>query len=75
VPKEHAGAAGGAMSTLRYLGGVVGIAILGQLETTIDAHRQALLAFAVALGLALLVALALPGRAVEAPVVTAPHPR
>lgn len=57
--------AAGMLSTLRYLGGVAGIAVLGAASAGYEGDPTALLrrattAFAVSLGLAVLAATALP---------------
>ncbi len=68
VPRAQGGAAGGAISTLRYLGGVAGIAVLGRLDADAPAaaqtaaHVTSLWVFGGALVLAWGAALALPGR-------------
>lgn len=60
--------AAGAMSTMRYLGGVAGIAVLGGVlakggaAATLEQHRAAMAVFAAALAVSALAALALPGR-------------
>jgi MFS family permease len=68
VPPERSGAAAGIGSTMRYLGGVVGVALLGRLvdlggdpSTVLAEHRTVLGVFAVALLAALVCAVALPG--------------
>jgi MFS family permease len=67
VGRDNAGMAGGAVSTARYIGGVIGISTLGYLlggeQTGIDAHGTAAVVYMAALVLAALSALALPGKA------------
>jgi hypothetical protein len=67
VGRDNAGMAGGAVSTARYIGGVIGISTLGYLlggeQTGIDAHGAAAVVYMAALVLAALSALALPGKA------------
>ena len=72
VPQRHSGAAAGIGSTMRYLGGVVGVALLGRLvdlgddrATVLGEHRTVLGVFAVALAGGLACALALPRRSVS----------
>jgi MFS family permease len=69
VPREHSGAAAGIGSTMRYLGGVVGVAVLGRLvdltgdrAVVLGEHRSVLTVFAAALVVSLVCAAALPGR-------------
>jgi MFS family permease len=71
IAREQSGMASGALSTLRYLGGVVGIGALGVVlqgagevspAAQLDAHRTALWVFAAAMLVALLPAALLPGR-------------
>jgi EmrB/QacA subfamily drug resistance transporter len=69
VPRERSGAAAGISSTMRYLGGVVGVALLGRLvdltgdrSAVLGEHRAVLGMFAVALVGGLVCAVALPGR-------------
>ncbi|GAA2899824.1 MFS transporter [Pseudonocardia halophobica] len=69
VAREHSGAAAGIGSTMRYLGGVVGVAVLGRLvdltgdrSVVLGQHRSVLTVFAVALVVSLACAAALPGR-------------
>ncbi len=65
VDRAQAGMAGGALSTSRYLGGVVGISVLGALLASnagVASHRGAAVCYEVALALAALAALMLPGR-------------
>jgi MFS family permease len=72
VPRERSGAAAGVSSTMRYLGGIVGVALLGRLvdlagdrPTVLDEHHTVLGVFAVALVAGLACAVALPGRVAE----------
>ncbi len=72
VPPERSGSAAGIGSTMRYLGGILGVALLGRLvdvagdrPTILGEHRLVLLVFAVALVAGLACAVALPGRFVE----------
>ncbi|HKO93707.1 MAG TPA: MFS transporter [Polyangiaceae bacterium] len=67
VPREQSGMAAGLTSTLRYLGGIVGLAILGwllgdQLEPAVvlHQHHQALWVFGISLSAAAVCALGLP---------------
>ena len=65
VDRSQAGMAGGALSTSRYLGGVLGISVLGALLASnagVASHRGALVCYEVALTLAALAALLLPGK-------------
>jgi MFS family permease len=69
VPGARSGAAAGIASTMRYLGGVVGVAFLGRLvhldgdrAAVLGEHRTVLAVFATALVAGLACALALPGR-------------
>ncbi|NMO88235.1 MFS transporter [Actinomycetospora sp. TBRC 11914] len=72
VPRERSGAAAGINSTMRYLGGIVGIALLGRLVDTgnrlavLGEHHTVLGVFAAALVAGLACAVALPGRSVGA---------
>lgn len=73
VPKEKSGMAAGLTSTLRYVGGMAGLSVLGLVLSDAPSrviarqeHEHALSIFCVALGLAALCALSLPGR-VEGP--------
>jgi len=67
VPREQSGMAAGLSSTLRYLGGVVGLAILGWLlgdekepALVLHQHHQALWVFGISLAAAALCSLGLP---------------
>ena len=66
VGRSNAGMGGGAVSTARYIGGVIGISTLGYLlggeQAGVDAHSAAAVVYSVALVIAALSALALPGR-------------
>ncbi|MDH3733581.1 MAG: MFS transporter [Gemmatimonadota bacterium] len=66
VPSTDAGMAGGAVSTARYIGAVIGISALGYLlaggETAPDKHNAATAVYLGALVLAALSSLALPGK-------------
>ncbi|MCE0763778.1 MFS transporter [Pseudonocardia kujensis] len=69
VPRDHSGAAAGIGSTMRYLGGIVGVAALGRLVDLADdrsvvlgEHRTVLVLFAAALVVSLACAAVLPGR-------------
>lgn len=65
APREFAGMAGGVLSTMRYLGGVIGIAALGKIlvdARLVEHHNTTVLVYAAALGLSLLLALLLPSR-------------
>jgi MFS family permease len=69
VPASRSGAAAGIGSTMRYLGGVVGVALLGRLvdldgdaAAVLDEHRAVLTVFTVALVAGLACALVLPRR-------------
>ena len=66
VERTNAGMGGGAVSTARYIGGVIGISALGYLlggeQAGIDAHGAAAVVYSVALVIAAISALALPGR-------------
>jgi sugar phosphate permease len=70
VPKEKGGMAAGLTSTLRYVGGMAGLSTLGLLLSDTPAravaqqeHVHAVTVFCVALAMAALCALSLPGRA------------
>lgn len=74
VPRERSGAAAGIGSTMRYLGGVVGVALLGRLvdltgdrPAVLGEHRTILGVFAGALVAGLACAVALPGRSAREP--------
>lgn len=75
VDRSRAGMAGGAISTIRYIGGVIGISTLGYVlgrsesGSAIEAHTSAIVVYAVALALAALCSLFLPGLLKEEPVV------
>lgn len=63
--RESAGMAAGALSTMRYVGGVIGIAVLGAQiadATNIAAHQSTVFVYAAALVAALALAGLLPGR-------------
>ena len=69
VPRRYSGAAAGIGSTMRYLGGVVGVALLGRLvdlggdrSAVLAEHRTVLVVFAVALLGAVACAVVLPRR-------------
>lgn len=65
APRESAGMAAGALSTMRYVGGVIGIAVLGALLTNAaDAasHQTPIYVYAGALVAALALSALLPGR-------------
>ena len=65
VDQDQAGMAGGALSTSRYLGGVLGISVLGALLASnagVESHRAAAVCYVTALAIAALAALMLPGR-------------
>jgi EmrB/QacA subfamily drug resistance transporter len=74
VPPEGSGAAAGIGSTMRYLGGVVGVALLGRLvdltgdrSAVLDEHQTVLGVFAGVLVAGLACAVALPGRSAPEP--------
>lgn len=63
--RENAGMAAGALSTMRYVGGIIGIAVLGAQiadATNIAAHQSTVFVYAAALVAALALAGLLPGR-------------
>ena len=66
VDPTEAGMAGGVVSTARYIGGVIGISVLGYLlggeRSVVDAHSAATVVYSAALVIAAAAALALPGR-------------
>jgi MFS family permease len=65
APKEHSGMAGGVLSTMRYIGGVAGIAVLGALltdATSVESHGSPVFVYAGALAAAAALSLPLPGR-------------
>jgi EmrB/QacA subfamily drug resistance transporter len=73
IPRERSGAAAGIGSTMRYLGGIVGVALLGRLvdlagnrPAVLGEHRTVLAVFAGALVAGLACAVALPGRSLDA---------
>jgi hypothetical protein len=69
VGHDQAGMAGGVLSTMRYLGGVAGITVLGALLTdsaSSTAHQRPVVAYAGALVVAALLSLLLPGRPLKA---------
>ena len=65
----HSGMAAGVLSTMRYIGGVVGTAVLAILLTAkepdaaIIQHHAAMVIFAIALGTSALITIVLPGKA------------
>ncbi|WP_328303030.1 MFS transporter [Actinomycetospora sp. NBC_00405] len=72
IPRERSGAAAGIGSTMRYLGGIVGVALLGRLvdpagnrPAVLGEHRTVLAVFAAALVAGLACAMALPGRSLD----------
>jgi MFS family permease len=74
VPRGSSGAAAGIGSTMRYLGGVVGVALLGRMvdltgdrATVLGEHEAVLGVFAAALVAGLACAVALPGRPAPEP--------
>jgi EmrB/QacA subfamily drug resistance transporter len=65
VHRSQAGMAGGALSTSRYLGGVLGISVLGALLASnpgVVSHHTAAVCYMAALALAAIAALMLPGK-------------
>ncbi|HEX7704929.1 MAG TPA: MFS transporter [Thermoanaerobaculia bacterium] len=62
IPGSQAGVASGALSTMRYAGGVVGSGLVGLLVAGGLASDARLIVFPVVLSLSALVALVLPGR-------------
>ena len=66
VERTNAGMGGGAVSTARYIGGVIGISALGYLlggeQAGVDAHGAAAVVYLGALVIAAISALALPGK-------------
>ena len=79
VPRDRSGAAAGIGSTMRYLGGVVGVALLGRLvdlagdrQAVLVEHRTVLGVFAGALVVGLACAVSLPGRSTERESARAP---
>jgi MFS family permease len=76
VDRRDSGMAAGVNSTMRYLGGIIGVAILGHsLNLTADRahilaeHRGMLVVFGAALAIGLACAIILPGRSIQ-PVAT-----
>jgi len=72
VPREKSGMAAGLTSTMRYLGGVAGLSVLGFVltetpsrEVVMHEHTTAVIVFCVALVVAFGCALVLPGRPAE----------
>lgn len=73
VPKEKSGMASGLASTLRYVGGIAGVTVLGMVlsdqsatEVVMHEHRVAIVMFSVSLVLAMVCAFLLP-RTIAAP--------
>lgn len=71
APAEHAGMAAGIGSTMRYLGGLIGVAVMsvlldvnGTRAAVVAEHRTLMAVFAVALLVGLVCAALLPGRVV-----------
>jgi EmrB/QacA subfamily drug resistance transporter len=67
VGEHQGGMAAGLMTTLRYVGGVCGVAVLGLVlgagaDATLSRHRAAMVIFAAALALSALASLGLPRR-------------
>lgn len=65
VSHSQAGMAAGALSTSRYLGGVIGISVLGAMlarDAGVASHRAAVISYAVAIAFAAVAAALLPGR-------------
>ena len=65
VGRDQAGMAGGVLSTMRYLGGVAGITVLGALLTdsaSPGAHQRPIVVYAAALLIAAGLSFILPGR-------------
>ena len=65
VGRDQAGMAGGVLSTMRYLGGVAGITVLGALLTdsaSAGSHQRPVFVYGSALVLAAALSLLLPGR-------------
>lgn len=68
VPKEQSGVAAGVMSTMRYLGGVIGVTLISVIlsghsaEALLAESRVCLAIYAGGFGLATVLAFALPGR-------------
>jgi len=65
VGRDQAGMAGGVLSTMRYLGGVAGITVLGALlsdSASSSAHQRPVFVYAGALVVAAVLSLLLPGR-------------
>ena len=63
--RENAGMAAGALSTMRYVGGIIGIAVLGAQiadARNVAAHQSTVFVYAAALVVALALAGLLPGR-------------
>lgn len=75
VPRAHSGMAAGVMSTMRYLGGLAGVAVLGAIlgepsgvgSAVMTDHRALLLVFVGALVASAVCAVALPGRVKVSP--------
>jgi MFS family permease len=69
VSRTEAGMAGGAISTARYIGGVIGISALGYVLGSglgVSSHTRAASVYGLALGVATVSALLLPGRVTHA---------
>jgi MFS family permease len=66
VPAEKSGMAGAALTSSRYLGGVVGVSVFSSMvsgaENSLEAHRSAMVVFTIALALSGLACLWLPPR-------------
>lgn len=68
VPREQAGMAAGVLSTLRYLGGVAGVAVLGALDrgssptAMLASHARSSTVFTAVMAVGVALAAGLPGR-------------
>lgn len=77
VDRSQAGMAAGVLSTSRYLGGVLGISVLGALlasNADVASHRIAAVWYGTAMVVASLAALLLPGKPGSRPAESAPPP-
>jgi MFS family permease len=79
APAECAGMAAGVSSTMRYLGGIAGVAVLslmlevsGPRASVVSEHRELMVVFAGALVVGLICAILLPGRTAASPPLRLP---
>lgn len=75
APREGSGMAGGVLSTMRYVGGVAGIAVMGAMLTdsaSPASHNRPVWVYGAALAASALLALLLPGRTLKEAAATGP---